>query len=529
MTLRLRLLLVLVGIVAAGLLVADVVTYNQLGSFLDGRVDQQLDAAAGPVSDALSRCADLQQRLGLGSTPSNACNQFIHIQAGSTVPPGTFGELRDQSGDVVGLPAFFFTSGGSAPRLPAALPGSGGANPDQTVYFSASSHGSGVRYRVLAQPVPGGGTLVVAIPLTDVEQTLRRLLRIELLVTAAVLLALGSLSWWIVRRGLRPLEDMAETAGAIAAGDLSQRVPDDGGHSEVGRLGVALNAMLGNIEQAFAARTASEERLRRFLADASHELRTPLTSIRGYAEMFDRGARDRPEDLATSMRQIRSEADRMSELVNDLLLLARLDRERPIEREPVDLAAVATDAVDAVRVSAPDRQVSYTASGRAEVTGDASRLRQVVDNLLVNAVRHTPPGTPVAVQLHGDEDGVVLAVEDRGPGIPAAEQSHIFEPFHRADPSRARSTGGVGLGLAIVAAITRAHGGVVGVHSDGESGSTFWVRLPAAGPATAVPAADNGAPEHAVDRPGGPGEDPAVAAGGAVASEDVRTRIAPGP
>ena len=479
MTLRLRLLLVLVGIVAAGLLITDVAIYNSLGSFLDNRVDQQLDAAAGPVSGALASCAELSQFGPIGGGPSLDCNQFVRIRAGASIPPGTFGELRDANGSLVGQAAFFFAGGGGIPRLPASLPGASSSSAATGVYFSTrSTTGHPGRYRVLAQPLAQGGTLVVAIPLTEVDLTLGRLVLIEGLVTAAMLVTLGSLSWWIVRRGLRPLGDMATTAGAIAAGDLSQRIQAVGGGTEVGQLGEALNAMLGNIEQAFAARAASEERLRRFLADASHELRTPLTSIRGYAEMFDRGARDRPEDLATSMHQIRSEADRMSELVNDLLLLARLDHERPIEREAVDVTYVVEEAVDALRVSVPDRDVTLSMRGPAVVNGDAHRLRQVADNLLTNAVRHTPPGGPVEVRVRVEYGAVVVEVADRGPGIPLAEQAHIFEPFHRADPSRARQTGGVGLGLAIVAAIVRAHGGVVGVDSDGEHGSTFWVRIP---------------------------------------------------
>jgi two-component system OmpR family sensor kinase len=246
----------------------------------------------------------------------------------------------------------------------------------------------------------------------------------------------------------------------------------------VGKLGAALNTMLSEIEQAFAARTASEERLRRFLADASHELRTPLTSIRGYAELFDRGTRDRPEDLAISMRHIREDANRMSVLVDDLLLLARLDRQRPLARDQVDLAEIAAAAVDAARVAAPERTISLDSPGAASVIGDADRLRQAVDNLLGNAIQHTPPGTPIEVRLHTEPAAVGVEVTDHGPGIAAEERELIFEPFHRADPSRARSSGGVGLGLAIVSAITRAHGGRVGVVSNGSGGATFWVQIP---------------------------------------------------
>ena len=267
--------------------------------------------------------------------------------------------------------------------------------------------------------------------------------------------------------------------------------------------------MLTEIEGAFAARAASEERLRRFLADASHELRTPLTSIRGYAEIFDRGARDRPEDLATSMRHIRSEANRMSELVDDLLLLARLDRERPLAHEQVELTAVAAAAVDAARVKAPDRLVTFAPPAPVVVGGDANRLRQVIDNLLANAINHTPGGTPIEVDVRVVDTTALLSVTDHGPGIDPGDRGHIFEPFHRADPSRARTTGGVGLGLAIVSAIAAAHGGTVGVDSDPGSGATFWVRLPLARTGVAPP--PQGPPISPAPAPP-PGPPPAVVA-----------------
>lgn len=477
MTLRLRLLLVLVGIVAAGLVAADVVIYNQLGSFLYNRTDQQLTASAPTAEARLNQC------LAFG-TGSGTCE--LRFPPGTTLPVGTYFELLDDGGNVVLSVPLGEPQNAPAPALPGGLPGStsslASSNPPPR-YLSASAPG-GTHYRVLAEAVTingqSSGTLVVAFPTTDIAATLGRLAWIEGLVTLAVLVALGSLAWWIVRRGLRPLDEMTATAGAIAQGDLTRRVTVDDESTEVGQLGIALNTMLGNIEQAFDAQAASEERLRRFLADASHELRTPLTSIRGYAEMFDRGARDRPEDLATSMRHIRTEADRMSELVNDLLLLARLDRERPLEFERLDLGHVVGEAVDAARVSAPDRTISFSDPGDVPVEGDDSRLRQVVDNLLTNAARHTPDGSPIEVWVRREGARAVLEVRDHGPGIPTDEQEHIFEPFHRADASRTRSTGGMGLGLAIVAAITRAHGGTAGVESNGSGGSTFWVRLPVA-------------------------------------------------
>jgi two-component system, OmpR family, sensor kinase len=270
---------------------------------------------------------------------------------------------------------------------------------------------------------------------------------------------------------------MTTTAESIAAGDLSLRVTDTDTKTEVGKLGAAFNTMLGEIESAFAARAASEERLRRFLADASHELRTPLTSIRGYAELFDK-ARDRPEDLATSMRHISEDANRMSLLVNDLLLLSKLDRERPLEIRSVDLAQICTSSVEAARLAAPDRQIQFEGPDHVVLLADGDRMRQVLDNLLGNADRHTPPGTPIEVRLRVVPNWVGIEVTDHGPGIPPSEQARIFEPFHRADPSRARSSGGVGLGLAIVSAIAHAHGGQAGVVSYGAGGATFWVQIP---------------------------------------------------
>ncbi|HEY5251359.1 MAG TPA: HAMP domain-containing sensor histidine kinase [Acidimicrobiales bacterium] len=483
MTLRLRLLLVLVGIVAGGLIVSDVVTYTSLKSFLGTRLNQQLRAARGPVAQALEECYQTAENPFVSPGLNSTCH--LNLTEAAQVPSGTYGELRDaSSGAPLAWTCFSARDhASSSPLLPSPLPVS--AANQRPKSFPVSKTGCGAHTYVAvasdtASLVNGQAfVVIVAVPLTEENQTLSHLRLVEGLVSLAVLIGLGALSWWVVRRGLRPLDEMTTTAGAIASGDLSQRVPHTESHTEVGRLGVALNTMLSEIEVAFAARAASEERLRRFLADASHELRTPLTSIRGYAEIFDRGARDRPEDLALSMRHIRSEANRMSELVDDLLLLARLDRERPLAHEQVELTAVVAAAVDAARVKAPDRVVTFAPVAPVVVTGDASRLRQVADNLMANALNHTPEGTPITVDLTADGTTALLTVADRGPGIDPADRGHIFEPFHRADPSRARATGGVGLGLAIVSAIATAHGGAVGVDSEPGSGATFWVRLPA--------------------------------------------------
>jgi two-component system OmpR family sensor kinase len=309
----------------------------------------------------------------------------------------------------------------------------------------------------------------------------------------------GLLTMWVVRVGLRPLDQKATTAGANASGDLSQRVEHADDRTEVGRLGAALNTMLGHIEQAFAARTASEQRLRRFVADASHELRTPLTSIRGYAELFRRGAAERPDDLATAMRRIEDESARMSVLVDDLLLLARLDQGRPLEREEVDLVALASDAVDDARAVSPDRPITFETNGPVTVTGDEARLRQVTANLLTNARAHTPEGTRVHVRVRSTPEGAEIEVADDGPGLAPDEAARVFERFYRADPARTRSRGGSsGLGLSIVAAIASAHGGRATLDTAPGQGATFRVALPSC----SRPATPPG-PAHPDHRPEG--------------------------
>lgn len=500
MTLRLRLMVLVMAVVAAGLIISDVVTYHSLRSFLVSRVDQQLDAAAFPVGRDLLSASGLAPHVPTprsvvqhppnGQSQSQNESAFLnggqlygrsrHAEVAVLVPAGTYGQLRN-AGRVIEAHLFYDSSGTTpaAPRIPSALPGSG-ASTGPDLYFTTSSSGPGAEsYRAVAKPLAdGAGVVVIAIPLTVQESTLRQLLLIELIVSAVLLVGLGALSWFMVRRDLQPLVEITETAGTIAQGDLSQRVTVAAQGTEVGQLGRAFNTMIDEIEVAFAERTASEERLRRFLADASHELRTPLTSIRGYAELFDLGIRDRPEELARSIRHIKDEASRMSTLVDDLFLLAQLDRERPLRIESVDLAELVTRSVASVEVSEPQRPVMVDALGPVVVDADGQRMRQVVDNLLVNALIHTPVGTAVRITVAGGDQWAVLTVQDEGPGIDPALASRIFEPFFRTDPSRSRTSGGAGLGLAIVAAIVEAHGGTVRVESAPGQGATFEVRIP---------------------------------------------------
>jgi two-component system OmpR family sensor kinase len=484
-SLRVRLLLVLVAVLAAALVVTDTVTYTELRPYLIGQLDQQLQDISFPsVAHTVVDCAQYESVDPTGRCP-------VPLGDGN-LPAGDLAQLQVAGGGTVSLA--FGGHQSQFPRLPASLP---------AVPFTATT-ASGVAYRVLAEAVrvPGvfaGATLVVAVPLAGVAHVLGHLLLIEVLVSAAALVGLGVLSGWLVRRELRPLRQMAATAGAIAAGDLSRRVETVEERTEVGQLGLALNRMLAEIETAFAASAASAEQLRRFLADASHELRTPLTSIRGYAEMFDRGARDRPEDLALAMRHIRNEADRMAVLVEDLLLLARLGQQRPIAQDPVDVGQVVEEAAVAARAAHPGRDLQTSVTGPATVLGDHGRLRQVVDNLVRNAIAYSPADEPVDVTVTAGAGTVEIAVADRGPGISPENRTRVFEPFQRLDPSRARATGGVGLGLAIVAAIVRAHGGQVSIDDRPGGGSVFLVRLPACAtpPDAAMPAPGSSEPAPA--------------------------------
>jgi two-component system OmpR family sensor kinase len=335
------------------------------------------------------------------------------------------------------------------------------------------------RFRVLAQPSQRG-VVVLALPLSDVDAAVDRLVRVEALVTVVVLAVLGLVTWWVLRLGVLPVKRMTKTAVAIADGDLSQRVPDVVPGTEAGELGTALNTMLGRIEHAFAERGRAEARLRQFVADASHELRTPVTTIRGYAELYRTGGLREPGELDSAMRRTEAEAVRMGSLVEDLLLLARLDQGRPLQREPVDLDALARDAARDAGAVDPDHRVQAVAAGGVVVPGDADRLRQVVTNLVGNARVHTPPGTSVEVRTFREGERAVLEVADEGPGMAPDVVERAFERFYRADPARSRHQGGTGLGLAIVRATVDAHGGTVSLRSAPGQGTTVRVELPTA-------------------------------------------------
>jgi two-component system OmpR family sensor kinase len=460
LSLRARLVLGVIVLGAIGLAVANVATYASLRSFLIDRTDANLEQASPGIEHELEH---------------SGCSGGRRPPPG--VAPGDFVQVRTADGTVA-CSWQLTPLGESAPPPPALPDAIDSGDAGQASFLTVSASEGGDRYRVRASTVPGtDAMLITATSLADVDATLRRLLGIMLLVTLAVLAALAVLGLWVVRIGLRPLEEIGTTAAAIADGDLTRRVERAEPRTEVGRLGLALNAMLAQIEAAFDAQAASERRLRRFVADASHELRTPLAAVRAYAELFGRGADRRPDDLERAMTGIGRESERMTVLVEDLLLLARLDEGRPLEREPVELDEVVTEAVDAAVAVDPDRPVDLEADP-VVVLGDRDRLRQVLDNLLSNVRAHTPPGSPVRVRV-GSENGLaVVEVADSGPGMTSEEAARVFERFYRSDSSRSRATGGVGLGLSIVAAVAEAHGGAVSAHSTPGDGATFRITFP---------------------------------------------------
>ena len=364
-----------------------------------------------------------------------------------------------------------------------ALPENNDVGPKPTTVGSVDN--SGVQWRAVSVRGPHGRLVTVAYDLSDVQETVRSLVWLQLGIGAAVLMVLGLAEFWSVHRSLRPLMEVEQTAAAIAAGQLARRVPERDPRTEVGRLSSALNGMLAQIQRALASSESSaeqarnsEERMRRFITDASHELRTPLTTIRGFAELYRQGA---ARDMEMVMSRVESESRRMGLLVDDLLLLARLDAQRPIEQNRVDLLALASDAVHDAQAIAPKRNITmevFDGPGTPEVLGDEPRLRQVLGNLVTNALQHTPESADITVRVGTEGDDAIVEVVDEGPGMSQEDALRIFERFYRTDSSRARISGGTGLGLSIVDSLVLAHDGTVTVTTAPGQGCRFSVSLP---------------------------------------------------
>ena len=468
-SLRGRLLIGIISLVVIGLLISNIATYAALQRSLFDRIDKQL-ALRSTVQTAVAvlNSPQCQLRGPVSSTD---------------FPAHTITELIGSDGSVLlacEVQQFGSSTSTAKPVLPKSLPNAGVDTPSAPATVDGS--GGVSQYRVTDWPENSfaGQFVVFAIPLTETQSTLSQLLLLELAISLGVVAATAILAFLIIRISLRPLEKMGAVAQDIAAGDLSRRVEPATPKTEIGRLGLALNGMLGQIEAAFAERTESNRRLRRFVADASHELRTPLTSIRGYSEMLRRGAAKSQTDSELARRRIEEESIRMTGLVDDMLVLARLDQGRPIEQAPVDLKAIARDAVADARAVAPQREISLNAIDPVVVKGDDTRLRQVVGNLVRNAIVHTPQNTSIEIAVSTADSVGRISVADHGPGLVADDMNRIFEPFYRADPSRSRDSGGSGLGLSIVSAVVTAHGGRVKVTETDGGGATFEVELPLA-------------------------------------------------
>lgn len=469
-----RLVTVVVLLVLAAYVLTTTVTITMLRGYLIDRADADLSAYIAPLaersySQIIQGRNELEQQVFVPPNPY----YVILTPANPALPPQdlVFQRLQVSRPDLQRIEV-------DDPRLGR--------------HFTVRGEDGDGSWRVLAAGISEADgrvdmTVAVALPLTTVDNTVRQLVVLTVVIGLTTLAVVGVLGWFAVRRAFRPLTRIEDTAAAIAAGDLTRRVPPRAARDEVGSLAHSINRMLAQVEQSFAAREASEQRVRDFVADASHELRTPLATVKGYAELYRVGAVT-PEDVPGAMRRIEDEATRMAKLVEDLLTLTRLDSHVPMSPTRVDLTVLASDVVQDAQVRAPQRRVRLVSLGGSEhgtvpiVLGEDGALRQVLTNLLANALTHTPEDTPVEVALGRTAGRAVVEVRDHGPGLDAEAAERVFERFYRADKSRSRTSGGTGLGLAIVAGIVARHGGTVEQRPTRGGGATFRVELPAAPP-----------------------------------------------
>ena len=484
MPLRLRLVAVMVSLLAAALAITGAAGVLQLRGYLEDRQANELRQSYRPIANAAHEAVVENRNTTINAVvPENTYFTRIILPAGSDRPLAQIRDLRVTSTDNDEQAS---DSDGPKPRFPDLALDSPRVH-DHQPFVVQSVGGGSTRWMVIAGETTDGGIYAVAVSLDRTDEIVDKVRWFGVMIAMLALLALALLGWFAIRRAFRPLRQIEDTAKAIAAGDLSRRVPEAATNDEVSSLSHSLNVMLAQIEGSFAVRAASEERMRQFVADASHELRTPLATVRGYAELFRQGAVSDPEDLRSAMRRIEDEASRMGVLVEDLLTLTRLERRQPAPGEqprnlgPVDLTVIGADAAQDAQALDHGREIGLVGlAGPVQpvvVHGDEDALRQVVTNLMANAIRYTPEHTPIEIVV-GARDGAELHVRDHGPGVPEQQRHRIFERFYRADASRNSASGGSGLGLAIVAAIVQAHGGSVHVDETAGGGATFVVRIP---------------------------------------------------
>jgi len=485
-SLRNRLVVGVVVLSALGFIASDFAARSALQSFLVGQVDDQLASVAGGSALRLDRAGiapDENSAIPEDSTENEADENVRKpkpapaIRPLRQVPTAISVTLLDPTGNVLGI------IGGDLNTQEIGNYVNGLTIHDVELCgdkpFTISAPGAD--FRVLARVLPSElGSVVVAQSLDNVDNTIHQLQILFIFIGLVALLLIGLASRKVIDIGLKPLAEVETTAESIAGGNLSARLPDAKPDTEVGRLVSSLNQMLTRIEGAFSAQTESENRLRRFVADASHELRTPLTAIRGFAELNRQGAVQGKEATNELIVRIEKESMRMGALVEDLLLLARLDQSRELEKNPVNIRSVVEEVVASARAAGPEHPISISIpDGDIYILGDGNRVHQVIANLLANARTHTPVGTSISVVVTQDDNGTSISVTDKGPGLSNQDQERIFERFFRADPSRTRTTDeGSGLGLSIVDAVMRAHGGRVSVTSKLGEGATFTLFFP---------------------------------------------------
>jgi two-component system OmpR family sensor kinase len=488
-SLRNRLLLATVVVAAIGIGASDFAAHAKLRGFLIRQVDSQLSSVADGTVTRLVRAgiapASDDSTMTTSGTPSssspyssNAAPEFHPVSPLRGVPTATSVTLLDPTGVVLGQLGGDIASGGSQATFSGMTLKEVASTKGKA--FTIETDHPHTSTRAMAFVLPSNlGSVVVSVSLNSVDRTLHELSWLFLLISLIVLLLIGLISRWLITLSLKPLLEVEVTAAAIADGDLSARLPELQPSTEVGRLTQSLNTMLGRIEESFEQKNASESKLRRFVADASHELRTPLTAIRGFAELHRQGAVTGEVKVKELVGRIEKESIRMGSLVEDLLLLARMDEARPHALEPVDLTHLIGESVASARAAGPEHPITLDVADDLYVLGDNKRIHQAVGNLLANARTHTPAGTAITITANSNESETTVSVSDAGPGLSEQDQSRIFERFFRVDPSRARHAGeGSGLGLSIVDAVMKAHGGRVSVESELGKGATFTLHFP---------------------------------------------------